>query len=363
MDPKQGKRSRNMRDMSKEATGGPPRPPRPARLTDVARAAGVHVSTASRVINDTGDLTIRPETRQRILKVAERLRYRPNAIARGLKTASAGAIGLLIPSLRNPVLSEITRGAFDRAWERGYVVLLAEDSENSKALSAYERLVGEGRIDGILIASARPGSPLMERFGTDGVPCVFVNRRLPGSNRNVSMREEDAGRIAAEHLIALGHQRLAHVSGPEELDTAGRRRTGFCQAAAEAGLKVRVQSAPFEERGGFDAMRALLSRRPPTGVFVSNINQAVGAMAGVRERRLTVPGDLSLVVYDDDPVGEYLEAPLTVIAMPLYELGASAVDSLIDQIEGDAPADVIVETEPQLVIRASTGPPPANRRL
>lgn len=335
---------------------------RPARLTDVARAAGVHVSTASRVINGTGDLTIRPETRQRILKVAERLRYRPNAIARGLKTASAGAVGLLVPSLRNPVLSEITRGAFARAWERGYVVLLAEDRQNSTALSAYERLVGEGRIDGILIASARPDSPLMEHFGTDGVPCVFVNRRLPGSHRNVSMREEDAGRIAAEHLIALGHRRLAHLSGPEELDTAARRRTGFCEAAAEAGLKVRVQPAPFEERGGYEAMKKLLKGRPPTGVFVSNINQAVGAMAGVRARGLTIPGDLSLVSYDDDPVGEYLEAPLTVVAMPLHELGEAAVDSLIDQIEGETPEDVVVETAPRLVIRRSTGPPPPARR-
>lgn len=343
---------------------GAPRPAstRPARLVDVARAAGVHVSTASRVVNGTGELTIRPETRQRILRAAERLRYRPNAIARGLKTASAGSIGLLIPSLRNPVLSAITRGAFDRAWERGFVVLLAEDRDDSNALNAYERLVGEGRIDGILIASARPGSPLMERFSTDDVPCVFVNRRLPGSSRNVSMREEDAGRIAAEHLIELGHRRLAHVSGPKDLDTASRRCAGFRQAAEDAGLKVRVEAAPFDEKGGFDAITKLLKSRPPTGVFVSNINQAVGATAGVRARKLSIPGELSMIGYDDDPMAEYLEAPLTTVAMPLHELGMAAVDSLIDQIEGDQPADLVVETEPRLVIRASTAPPPARRR-
>jgi LacI family transcriptional regulator len=334
-------------------------PARPARLIDVARAAGVHVSTASRVINGTGELVIRPETRQRILDTADRLRYRPHAIARGLKTASAGAIGLLVPSLRNPVLSEITRGAFDRAWERGYVVLLAEDSGNSKALDAYERLVGEGRIDGILIASARPGSPLLERFAHDMVPCVFVNRRHPGSGRSVSMREEDAGRVAAQHLLSLGHRRLAHLAGPEELDTAHRRREGFVAAAREVQLEVRVEAAPFEERGGFDAMRRLLARgSPPTGVFVSNINQAVGAMAGARAAGRRVPSEVSLVGYDDDPVGEYLEAPLTVIAMPLYELGSAAIDSLIDQIEGDPPHDVVIETAPRLVVRASTAPPP-----
>jgi DNA-binding LacI/PurR family transcriptional regulator len=333
---------------------------RPARLTDVAAAAGVHVSTASRVINGTGQLVIRPETRQRVLDTAEQLNYRPNAIARGLKTSSTGAIGLLVPSLRNPVLAEITRGAFDRAYERGYVVMLAEDSANSKAPGAYERLVGEGRIDGILVASARPGSPSLEHFADDIVPCVFVNRRVPGSGRNVSMREEDAGRIAAEHLLALGHRRLAHLAGPDGLDTANRRRDGFLAAARSAGVKAVVESALFEERGGFEAMGLLLNRElPPTGVFVSNINQAVGAMAGARAAGRRVPSEVSLVGYDDDPVGEYLEAPLTVIAMPLYELGSSAVDSLIDQVEGAAPQDIVISTPPRLVRRASTAPPPS----
>jgi LacI family transcriptional regulator len=334
---------------------------RPARLIDVARAAGVHVSTASRVINGTGDLTIRPETRQRILDTADQLRYRPNAIARGLKTATAGAIGLLIPSLRNPVLSEITRGAFDRAWERGYVVLLAEDNAHSKAVDAYERLVGEGRIDGILVASTRPSSPLPARFAADEVPCVFVNRRHVGSGRNVSMREEDAGRIAAEHLLELGHRRLAHLSGPADLDTARRRRNGFVAAAEKAGAKVTVRSAPFDERGGHEAMTRLLRRSPtPTGVFISNINQAVGAMAGARDAGFDVPAQVSLIGYDDDPMGQYLQAPLTAIGMPLYELGSVAADALIDQVEGEAPRDVVIDTPPRLVIRGSTASPPGS---
>jgi DNA-binding LacI/PurR family transcriptional regulator len=331
---------------------------RQARLIDVARVAGVHVSTASRVINGSGELAIRPETRERILEAAEHMRYRPNAIARGLKTATAGAIGMLVPSLRNPVLSEITRGAFDRAWERGYVVLLAEDSGASGAVEAYERLVGEGRIDGILVASARPGSPLLERFAADDVPCVFVNRRQPGSGRNVSMREEDAGRVAAEHLLSLGHRLLGHVAGPLELDTAHRRRDGFVSAAAAAGSTTVVVEAPFDERGGFEAMQRLLRTRPsPTGVFVSNINQAVGAMAGARAAGRRVPDDLSMIGYDHDPVGEYLEVPLTTIAMPLLELGSVGADSLIDQVEGGAPQDLVLETAPALVIRGSTAPP------
>jgi LacI family transcriptional regulator len=172
------------------------------------------------------------------------------------------------------------------------------------------------------------------------------------------MREEDAGRVAAQHLLSLGHQRLAHLAGPLELDTACRRCAGFIAAAHDAGVDAAVEDAPFDERGGFEAMGRLMAREPPpTGVFVSNINQAVGAMAGARVAGRRVPGDVSMVGYDDDPVGEYLEAPLTAVAMPLYELGSAAVDSLIDQIEGIPPADIVLETPPRLVVRSSTAPP------
>ncbi len=184
-------------------------------------------------------------------------------MARGLKLASAGALGLLVPSLRNPVYSAIIRGAFDRAWERDYVVLLAEDIGAASAQQAYERLVEQGRIDGLLIASARPGSPLFDHLVDDPIPCVFVNRRHLGSGRNAAMREEDAGRLAAEHLLGLGHTRLAHISGPTELDTARRRADGFASAVRAAGHRCSVVAAPFDERGGLAAMRSCSHRRTP----------------------------------------------------------------------------------------------------
>jgi LacI family transcriptional regulator len=333
---------------------------RPARLEDVARESGVHVSTVSRVLNDSDSLTVRPDTRERILATARRLQYRPNAIARGLKMSSTGALGLLVPSLRNPVYSAIIRGAFDRAWEGGLVVLLAEDTGGSRAQQAYESLVGEGRIDGLLIASARPGNPILERFAEQIVPCVFVNRRHIGSGCNASMHEEDAGRTAAEHLIGLGHTRLGHVAGPLVLDTANRRMQGFADAVVAAGLEAPVvEEAGFDERGGSDAMTRLLRRRvPPTAVFISNINQAVGAFAAARGLGMRIPADVSAVGYDDDPLADYMDAPLTTIRMPLWELGAVAVDALIGQLSGEPARDVVVDTPPELVVRRSTAAPP-----
>jgi DNA-binding LacI/PurR family transcriptional regulator len=331
---------------------------KPARLEDVAQEAGVHVSTVSRVLNGSTAINVRPETRERILDAARRLHYRPNLIARGLKTATTGSLGLLVPSLRNPVYSAIIRGAFDRAWAEGFVVVLAEDTGGSSAQLAYESLVGGGRIDGLLIASARPGNPILERFAESLVPCVFVNRRHLSSGCNVSMREEDAGRIAARHLLDLGHRRIGHVAGPQKIDTARRRMQGFVDTATAEGAEVVVEEAAFDEPGGAQAMATLLSgRRPPTGVFVSNLNQSVGALAACREAGSAVPADVSLVGYDDDPVTDYLEVPLTAIRMPLWELGATAVDTLIEQLNGGRPKDVEIETPPELVIRKSTAPP------
>jgi DNA-binding LacI/PurR family transcriptional regulator len=328
----------------------------PIRLVDVAREAGVHVSTVSRVLNNRDEAAVTQDTRERILAAAQRLRYRPNVLARGLKTAATATFGMLVPSLRTPVYAEIVRGAVAEAAERGYAVVLAED-DATVTEKAWERLVEEGRIDGIMVASAAPGSPILQLVATSHVPYVFVNRRVVGSGRNVFMRESDAGRLAAEHLVALGHQRLAHIAGPLGFDTAARRAEGFSDAVIAAGCDPpMIVEAAFDEAGAFAAMTRLLDRRPvPTGVFISNLNQAVGALACARRRGVPVPDALSLVSYDDDPLAEYLEVALTTIRMPLGELGHAAVAALAAQVDGGPPCDVEIATMPHLVVRGSTG--------
>jgi DNA-binding LacI/PurR family transcriptional regulator len=335
-------------------------PPRNSiRLVDVAQAAGVHPSTVSRVLNDSDRAAVRPETRARILEVARQLRYRPNVLARGLKTAATATFGMLVPSLRNPVYADIVRSAVAEAARRGYVVVLTED-DSAFTEQAWDRLVEEGRIDGILVASAAPGNPILQLVAGSRVPYVFVNRRVPGSGRNVYMREGDAGRLAAEHLLGLGHRALGQIAGPLGLDTASRRAAGFSDSVVSAGLPLPATvEAPFEERGAYNAMRRLLeSRARPTGVYVSNLNQAIGALACLRGMGVRVPHDLSLVTYDDDPLAEFLEVPLTAIRMPLGELGRVAIGALAAQIEGEPPRDLEVMTPPALVLRASTAPPP-----
>lgn len=332
---------------------------RPARLDDVARAAGVHISTVSRVINSSGEVAVRPETRQRILDAARELQYRPNAMARGLKLAVTGTLGLLVPSLRNPVNSPIIRSAFDRAWERNFVVVLAEDTgESEVAADAYARLVEERRIDGVLIQSARLGSAHLETFVSGLVPCVFMDRRHP-AGRNVYMRDADAGGLAASHFLELGHRALGHLAGPADLDTVARRRDGFVSRARTHGVEALVVAAGLSEAEGHRAMHELLAHEnAPTAVYVASINHALGAVAAVRERGLRVPDDLSVLCHDDDGVYAFLDPPLSAIEMPLDELGAAAVDALIEQIDGGPMQDVVIEVAPRLVLRSSTGPVP-----
>ncbi|MGI8605635.1 MAG: LacI family DNA-binding transcriptional regulator [Gaiellaceae bacterium] len=332
-----------------------PRSPR-NRLQDVARTAGVSKSIASRVLNGDPELLIRPETRERVVAAALRLNYRPHAAARGLKRAETGALGFLVPPLTNPVYVRIIRGAFERALERDFVVLLVEDVDPVQAEKISSRLVQAGRIDGLMVASAEPGHPLLATLRRGRIPHVFVNRGVPGSRRNVVVDEARASAAVLAHLAELGHRRIGHVAGPRNLDTARRRTAGFVKAAAARGLEIQVAEGDFGESGGALAARALLERAPDlTALYTSTLSQAMGVYHAAWELGLYVPADLSLVGYDDMPLAEYLRPPLTTVRAPLAELGAAAVDALVDQLLGGEPGNVVVKTEPEVVVRASTG--------
>ena len=331
----------------------------PPRLVDVAARAGVHVSTASRVLNGREEANVRAETRERIFAAADELRYRPNALARGLKTSSTTTLGLLVRSLDNPVMAEMARAAAARAWERGYVVVLAED-DGVITERAWERLVDEGRIDGLLVASASDGGPILDFVDGTALPHVFVDHVHPGSGRNISMREGDAGRIAAQHLIGLGHRRLALLSGPDRFDSARRRSDAFRAVATAEGLPEPLEvTSEFEPDDARRQALALLADRPrTTGVFASSLSQAIGLLSAVHQLGLRVPGDLSVIAYDDDALLDYLTPPVTSIRMPMAELGRLATDALIAQIDGEAPRDVEIPIQPAIVPRSSTAPPP-----
>jgi LacI family transcriptional regulator len=337
---------------------------RPVSLHDVAREAGVHSSTASRALTGATDRPVNAQTRDRVIAAAARLGYQPNAMARSLKTASAGAIGMLVPSLRNPFWSQMMRAVVRRAWERELVVLVAEDTGDEETEKAYERLLAQARIDGLIVTSASAHSSLPERVIASGAPCVFAGRGVAGSGRNVRLAEEPVSRLSVEHFAALGHVRVGHVTGPVDAsDIIERRVIGFQAAAKEFGVKGRIERGSLDEAGGAAATERLLAgEHAPTAILVTNFNQVFGALAAIRARSLEIPRDVSVIAADDDPVFDFLQPPQTAFRRDHAELGAAAVDALLEQMAGSPARDVELSSPPALIERASTAPPPTRPR-
>ncbi len=333
------------------------------RLADVARAAGVGTSIASRVINDDPTVSIRPETRDRVLAAARELNYRPNAFGRGLKLARTTTLGMVVPNLAYPVNMEIIRGAERAAAAAGYVMLLVDADEFVQAGEAYKRLMLEQRVDGLLIASATTEDPVLEDLVRHRFPFVLVNRRSTPVGPSVTADDKLGMQLAVDHLIGLGHRRIALITGPTDADTAQRRQSGYRAAMRSARLRVLpgyVVESTFEERCGFEAMEQLLAlERRPTAVVVWSLAAAVGALAAANAHDLAIPEQLSMIGFHDAPFAAYLTPPLTTVWMPLYEMAESSIGLLIRLIGGESVKSVTVTTPPRLIERASAGPVPA----
>jgi LacI family transcriptional regulator len=330
------------------------------RLEDVAREAGVSKSIASRILNATPGLTVRPETRARVLDVARRLHYAPHAAARGLRRAETGALGLLIPDLDIPVYAQMVRGAVNRALDRGSAVLLAEDRDSGSPEEIYAGLVRTGRIDGLMVASLRRRHPFRTLLTERGIPHVFLNRSVPGSGRNVTMDDGALVSGAVRFLHELGHVRIGFLGGPRYNAPSTRRARGFQRAAAECSLEqaVVIDKGDFRERSGVRQARALLTEHPGiTAVVTGGPPQAMGAYRAAWELGIPIPDGLSVVCCDDPPAAQYLQPSLTAVKTPFHALGAAGVDALLDQLAGAEPRDVVIRTQPVIRRRGSTAAP------
>jgi LacI family transcriptional regulator len=330
-------------------------------LRDVAMLANVDPSVVSRVVNDDPRLSISPETRARVLAGVEKLGYRPNVMARGLRLAQTWTIGFILPDLANPVYGRIVEGAQARAQEAGYVLVLGSPLGGKTIDSSFVRLVGQRRFDGLLVASAMLDDAAIRALADGPAPLVVVNRRVQGVPSSVVVDDAAGGRLATEHLLDLGHVHLAHVGGPINLDTSVRRRRGFETAVRSRRLRkpLVVAGKGYDAGAGYEATSHLLAEHPHvTGVFAANVMIAIGAIHAARERGLAVPRDLSVVALHDFPLAAYTEPPLTTVEMPLVELGAAAFEALMARIEGQAVRSTMLSEPPRLIVRSSTAAPP-----
>jgi DNA-binding LacI/PurR family transcriptional regulator len=334
------------------------------RLADVAAAVDLHISTVSRVLSGDANLSIRPETRERILLAAQRQGYRPNAMAQALKRSRTGSLAMVIPLLRNPIWTSIQRGALQAAVDGGQVVMILEELQNAdyRSPTDYQYLVEESRADGLVIATAQRLSGERPRPLT--VPHVYLNRRGPRPGHNVVMDEEKAMRLFVEHLAALGHKRLGVVDGFKAIDTVHRRSAATRALCADRAMSVTFDHAEDTEQGGYEATLRLLARRDvPSALGVGNLSQLFGVTKALREAGASVPGDFSIISFDEDDCLGFFEVPVTSVSMPLFRLGVAAVTALIDRVNGRPGPDVMVSDPLVLVERESTAAPRATRRF
>ena len=336
---------------------GAPANPRGARLVDIAAAAGVHHSTVSRVLNGDPAQSVRPETYERILRAARQQGYRPNALARALKRSRTGAIAFVIPLLRNPIWVSIERGALRRAAQRGhFVMMIQEPAEDPRPPTQYRYLIDEMRADGLVLATALRIADHSE--GLD-VPHVYLNRRGPQPGNNVVMDEPGAIQLFIDQVAGLGHRHVAIVDGLPEVDTVHRRTLAARRICAGRDIDLTIQHAPPTEEGGWDATLRLLERDPrPTACAVGNLNQVFGVLSALRHAGVSVPGQMSVVSFDEDECLAYLDVPVASVSMPLAELGAAAVDAIIARVERRPATDVLIREPMVLVERASVAPAP-----
>jgi LacI family transcriptional regulator len=325
-------------------------------IARVAQEAGVGVGTVSRVLN--GSASVSEATRRRVLAVIDQLGYEPNAAARALSTGRTSTLGVVAPFFTQPSVVERLHGVSRIFTAAGYQMVLF-DVERPTPLG---ELTAGGRLDGLLCVSLRPTDAELERFAAASVPVALVDRehpRVPG----VSIDDEAGGRMAAEHLLGLGHRRIAYV-GDEETKTFGftssaRRRVGAAAALEEAGVELAVRRGPHGREHARTLAAALLAGEdPPTAIFAGSDSQALGVLEAAEAAGLDVPGDLSVVGFDDVELARYVG--LTTVAQPLEESGARGARLLLAALEGAPPAAQRLEL--RLVVRSTTAEPPFRAR-
>jgi LacI family transcriptional regulator len=335
---------------------------RPATLRDVATAAGVHPATASRALNLGTRLLVSEETAQRVAAAAERLGYRPNPVARSLRTRRSHTIGVLIPDLNNPLFPPIVRGLEDRLAEYGYVALIGNtDGDLNKERLVFEQMRAR-HVDGFVLATATFNSPILAEAAEADLPVVLMNRiaqDYPFSS--VSVDNEQGVRAAVAHLVSLGHTRIGHVAGPQDISTGVSRLRGFHDGMRTHGLPVGedqlVYATGYTVEEGLRCGRELLERASDlTAVLAANDMLAVGCYGALDELGLRCPEDISLTGFNDMPFIDRLRPPLSTVRFPHYQLGTEAATLLVERIDsGDRPVKILF-LAPELVVRGSTAP-------
>jgi DNA-binding LacI/PurR family transcriptional regulator len=332
-----------------------------ATIQEVARAAGVAASTVSRYLND--QLRVSPATEARILAAVRELGYVPNARARNLARGRSGVIGFVVPEISNPYFGAIADFVVEAVEQHDRLVLLCSTRSQAVRQTSYIDLLASGAIDGMLYLGSFRSNERLAAAIRDGLPVVVVDEPIAGlpDVHTVVMDDYAGGYQAASYLLALGHRRIAFVSGPAELASVQERRRGYDDALRKAGVDPAAQvslAGHFTEQFGMSALPRLLAPPdPPTAAFVASDYIALGMLSAAETHGVRVPDDLSVVGFDDIRFSQYVRPRLTTIRSPLERLAQVGVELLFERL-ADPAAPARTEVLPvELIVRESAAPP------
>jgi LacI family repressor for deo operon, udp, cdd, tsx, nupC, and nupG len=332
-------------------------------MGDIARKAGVSMATVSRTLNNPGRVS--EKTRELVMKVVEDMGYTPNRLAASLRHGRSHNIAIMLPDITNPYFSPIVRSIEQISLARGYSVILKDTQDDPMLERAFAEMVKTRQVDGIITNSQRipfdvdPTLPLQEQLppivnasefcDLDGIPKVGVD--------NVAI-----GKDAAEHLLSLGHRRIAVITGTAHILSSQQREQGFRAALQQAELKFDeklLYQGDYSCESGVAGVRAIMQlKQRPTAFFCFGDQVAIGALHALRELGYRVPDDVSVIGVDGIALSQYSAPPLTTVAQPLTLIGETCATLLIDLVEGKRPEKLVHILPHQLLIRASTGPVP-----
>ncbi|ATI31646.1 MULTISPECIES: LacI family DNA-binding transcriptional regulator [Rhodococcus] len=345
---------------------------RPPTLREIADQAGVHISTASRVLRQPEPADGWSDSALRVRQVAEELGYQPNLWAASLRTRKTTTIGVVMPRLTDVVVATMFQGIEEAATAAGYSVLLSSPPDDLDAQRKAVEFLVSRQVDGLMLSSIHlPGTDFVDSLPLRSLPILLLNRHIDSAtsspNRGLPFVSGDdrlGGYLAGKHLLDCGYRDLGVIAGPDHASTSRERVAGFRDALTEAGLALppnRIVASEFEVQGGVDAAATLLGGDSrPDAVFTVSDTIAIGVLGVARDLGLSIPDDLALVGYNDIPVVSQLPVPLTTVRSPARKIGATGLEHLLALISGKNVESVKLPVE--LIVRASTRKP-ASRKL
>ena len=338
----------------------------PITLRKIAALAGVSPSTVSRVLNRDPNLRISETSRLRILNIASQTGYRPNRLARSLRYQRSQVIGMLIPDITNPLFSALFRSVDDVASAAGYHVILCNTGDSESRFQEHLDALSDGHVDGLLITTAHRTDVTIEKLSSRRLPYVLMNRRRD-TDEDASVIPDDrrGAQLAVEYLAGLGHRKIAHIAGSQEISRTASRLAGYRETMQSFDLPEIVHQIPtggMDETAGEHALIELMKSPEgnATAIFTANDLVALGVLAVARRLGVHVPADLSVVGCDDVPLAKYVQPSLTTIRYPFYDVGRLATEQLIKLISTQSSSDlgrIHLVLPVELVLRESSSAP------